>query len=84
MFDTAQECIFYKPKKLKMDMMFENSFKKFKCFLRNYHLLQFCHKVPQFSQIGSTCGSFKGFRPFLGKKHYIFNFMCKIDILTNN
>ena len=29
---TAQQCVFYEPKKLKTDMMFENSFNKFKCF----------------------------------------------------
>ena len=44
-----------------------------------YTCCQLCHKVPYFSQIGSTYGSFKGFRPFFGQKTYIFNFMFKID-----
>ena len=29
---STQQCVLYKLKKLKTDMMFENSFKKFKCF----------------------------------------------------
>ena len=30
--NTAQQCVLFELKKLKMNMMFENSFKKFKCF----------------------------------------------------
>ena len=34
-------------------------------FLRNLHLLQFCHKLPQFSQNGPAFDGFDGFGPFL-------------------
>ena len=37
-------------------------------FLSNYHLLQFCHKLPQFSQNDPTFGGYDDFWPFLAKK----------------
>ena len=43
-----------------------------------------CHKVPQFSQIDSTYGSFKGFRPFLGKKPTFSALCLKCTFLTDS
>ena len=40
-------------------------FQKNQMFLSNYHLLQFCHKLPQFSQNDPTFGGFDDFGPFL-------------------
>ena len=45
-------------------MRFENDFKKIQMFLSNYHLLQLCHKLPQFSQNGPTFDGFDDFGQF--------------------
>ena len=38
-------------------------FQKIQIFLRNFHLLQFCHQLPQSSQSGSTFDGFDYFHP---------------------
>ena len=43
---TTQQCVFYEFKMLKTDMMFENSFKKFKCFWETiiyFNFATMCH-----------------------------------------
>ena len=49
--NTAQQCLFYKLKKLKTDMMFEKSFKNFKCFWETIICFNFAAKCYSFYNI---------------------------------